>query len=122
MAEGGGDGGDAKEGETMRIWDCGSPLYDSHELVSVSFVIERHLMVLPSVAAGSRRFKSFRRSHRRDRAAGAVAELPEMGSGCLQWSRKSRKKGEKSDKSNSFRTGFVKRFVCVRWNFNFLDE
>ncbi|CAL0315359.1 unnamed protein product [Lupinus luteus] len=29
------------------IWDCGSPLYDSHELVSLSHMVERHMMVWP---------------------------------------------------------------------------
>ncbi|EXB61979.1 hypothetical protein L484_002759 [Morus notabilis] len=39
----------------LAIWDCGSPLYDSYELVSLSHLIERHLMILPSLG-GSRRF------------------------------------------------------------------
>ena len=30
------------------IWDCGSPLYDSHELASLSLIIERHMRALPS--------------------------------------------------------------------------
>ncbi|KAL2234666.1 UNVERIFIED_CONTAM: hypothetical protein Sindi_1198800 [Sesamum indicum] len=30
------------------VWDCGSPLYDAYELVSVANVIERHTMALPS--------------------------------------------------------------------------
>lgn len=29
------------------IWDCGSPLYDSHELVSIAYTIERHMMAWP---------------------------------------------------------------------------
>ncbi|KAL6982008.1 hypothetical protein U1Q18_023626 [Sarracenia purpurea var. burkii] len=38
------------EDETMKkIWDCGSPLYDSYELVSVDRVIDRHIMALPSL-------------------------------------------------------------------------
>lgn len=41
--------------EALAIWDCGSPLYDSYELVSLSHLIERHLMTLPSLG-GSRRF------------------------------------------------------------------
>ncbi|CAI9764157.1 unnamed protein product [Fraxinus pennsylvanica] len=32
---------------TLKVWDCGSPLYDSYELVSVSHIIERHFMVFP---------------------------------------------------------------------------
>ncbi|KAI3449251.1 hypothetical protein Pfo_005916, partial [Paulownia fortunei] len=35
------------EEEAIKIWDCGSPLYDSYELVAVTNVIERHFMILP---------------------------------------------------------------------------
>ncbi|KAI3453798.1 hypothetical protein Pfo_010461 [Paulownia fortunei] len=28
-------------------WDCGSPLYDAYELVSLANIIERHMMTLP---------------------------------------------------------------------------
>ncbi|KAL0373780.1 UNVERIFIED_CONTAM: hypothetical protein Sradi_3293700 [Sesamum radiatum] len=38
---------EADDEEALKIWDCGSPLYDSYELVAVSNVIERHLMELP---------------------------------------------------------------------------
>ncbi|OIV95044.1 hypothetical protein TanjilG_10864 [Lupinus angustifolius] len=31
------------------IWDCGSPLYDSHELVSLAYAIERHMITWPSI-------------------------------------------------------------------------
>ena len=41
--------------DNLAIWDCGSPLYDSYELVSLSHLIERHLMILPSLG-GSKRF------------------------------------------------------------------
>ncbi|KAI3901250.1 hypothetical protein MKW92_040970 [Papaver armeniacum] len=41
------------------VWDCGSPLYDSFELVSLTHVIERNMMVLPfSVLRSSKRFTS----------------------------------------------------------------
>ncbi|GLT79740.1 hypothetical protein SLA2020_512170 [Shorea laevis] len=40
--------GDAKSA----IWDCGSLLYDSFELASLSHLIERHLMVLPCLSSG----------------------------------------------------------------------
>ncbi|KAJ9681259.1 hypothetical protein PVL29_020236 [Vitis rotundifolia] len=36
------------------VWDCGSPLYDSYELVTVSCIIERNLMKLPSFARSKR--------------------------------------------------------------------
>ncbi|CAO2819180.1 unnamed protein product [Amaranthus hypochondriacus] len=35
------------------IWDCGSPLYDSHELASLSLIIERHMRALPSSSLSS---------------------------------------------------------------------
>ncbi|KAK4400938.1 hypothetical protein Sango_1199900 [Sesamum angolense] len=31
-----------------KVWDCGSPLYDAYELVSVANIIDRHTMALPS--------------------------------------------------------------------------
>ncbi|KAK4379200.1 hypothetical protein RND71_001062 [Anisodus tanguticus] len=33
--------------ETMKIWDCRSPLYDSYELVAISHLIERKFMKFP---------------------------------------------------------------------------
>lgn len=36
-------------GANVIIWDCGSPLYDSYELVSLCYLIERHMMSLPSL-------------------------------------------------------------------------
>ncbi|KAG2725476.1 hypothetical protein I3760_01G068300 [Carya illinoinensis] len=42
--------------EALAIWDCGSPLYDSYELVSLAHIIERHLMKLPNISGGSKRF------------------------------------------------------------------
>ncbi|PIN13877.1 hypothetical protein CDL12_13482 [Handroanthus impetiginosus] len=38
---------EAADEEVLKIWDCGSPLYDSYELVAVSNVIERHCLALP---------------------------------------------------------------------------
>ncbi|OVA01918.1 hypothetical protein BVC80_9079g58 [Macleaya cordata] len=55
-----------EEGEkALVVWDCGSPLYDSFELASVTHIIERNLMILPfssssssssSSSGGSKRF------------------------------------------------------------------
>ncbi|XWS35873.1 hypothetical protein CRYUN_Cryun20dG0034100 [Craigia yunnanensis] len=42
------------DAEAFAIWDCGSPLYDSYELVSLSYLIERHLMKLPSLGGSNR--------------------------------------------------------------------
>ncbi|XP_021846694.1 uncharacterized protein [Spinacia oleracea] len=35
------------------VWDCGSPLYDSFELSSLSHIIERHMMALPPSSSSS---------------------------------------------------------------------
>lgn len=37
-----------EEEKALAIWDLGSPLYDSLEVVSLAHLIERHLMTLPS--------------------------------------------------------------------------
>ncbi|KAJ4953970.1 hypothetical protein NE237_030802 [Protea cynaroides] len=56
--EGGGGGGTtAAEGKgkaSLGVWDCGSPLYDSFELTSLSHLIERHMMILPSFGRSGR--------------------------------------------------------------------
>ncbi|ESQ43913.1 hypothetical protein EUTSA_v10006386mg [Eutrema salsugineum] len=36
------------------LWDCGSPLYDSYELVSLTHIIERHFMSLPSLPGAAK--------------------------------------------------------------------
>ncbi|CAJ1961258.1 unnamed protein product [Sphenostylis stenocarpa] len=33
--------------EAVLKWDCGSLLYDSHELISLAYTIERHMIVWP---------------------------------------------------------------------------
>ncbi|XP_061349871.1 disease resistance-like protein DSC1 [Gastrolobium bilobum] len=38
-----------EEAKAKSMWDCGSPLYDSYELVSLDHLIDRHLMTLPSL-------------------------------------------------------------------------
>lgn len=35
--------------EGISKWDCGSPLYDSYELVTLSHHIDKHLMTLPNL-------------------------------------------------------------------------
>ncbi|GFY92326.1 hypothetical protein Acr_08g0007220 [Actinidia rufa] len=42
-----------EEDEAKKIWDCGSPLYDSHELVSLGHAIDRHIMALPSLGGST---------------------------------------------------------------------
>lgn len=43
-----------EESLDIKIWDCGSPLYDAYELVAVSNLMERHFMILPYLS-GSRK-------------------------------------------------------------------
>uniref|UniRef100_A0A6N2N5L4 Uncharacterized protein n=1 Tax=Salix viminalis TaxID=40686 RepID=A0A6N2N5L4_SALVM len=43
--------------KALAIWDLDSSLYDSHELVSLTQLIERHLVTLPSLG-GSKRLSS----------------------------------------------------------------
>jgi hypothetical protein len=65
-------GGNEEEEElVLATWDCGSPLYDSFELASVHYILEKHTMVLPFFpdAAVSR---SRRRSQRRHHQGGAA--------------------------------------------------
>ncbi|KAL3615700.1 hypothetical protein CASFOL_041361 [Castilleja foliolosa] len=45
--------------EAMRIWDCGSPLYDSYELVALTNIIERKFMIFPNYLSGSRKAAAF---------------------------------------------------------------
>ncbi|CAN0825174.1 hypothetical protein LINGRAHAP2_LOCUS332 [Linum grandiflorum] len=49
-----------EEKSTGKWWDLGSQLYDSHELVSINHLIERHLLALPGSWSNrlSRKFSS----------------------------------------------------------------
>ncbi|KAJ4780672.1 ATP-dependent DNA helicase mph1 [Rhynchospora pubera] len=38
---------EVKEALQVPVWDCGSHLYDSYELVSFSHFLDRHVMLLP---------------------------------------------------------------------------
>lgn len=55
-----------EEEKVIKIWDCGSPLYDSYELVALSHLIDRHLMALPYLS-GSRKetYESFQKAKSR---------------------------------------------------------
>ncbi|KAJ0246485.1 Uncharacterized protein HA466_0170170 [Hirschfeldia incana] len=60
------------------LWDCGSPLYDSYELVSLTHIIERHFMYLPSLS-GTRKVCSSRTpsdlGDKANRTASTVVDL-----------------------------------------------
>ncbi|RYR75043.1 hypothetical protein Ahy_A02g009751 [Arachis hypogaea] len=36
------------------LWDCGSPLYDSFELATLSHIIDRHTVVLPHLSGSKK--------------------------------------------------------------------
>ncbi|XVE77253.1 hypothetical protein DITRI_Ditri13aG0047300 [Diplodiscus trichospermus] len=101
------------------IWDCGSPLYDSYELVSLCHLIERHLMKLPSLGC-SKRLTSGRFSHPSDvtlatttadptsiaaRAKEPSSLMHSLGEflGRKLWKR--RRFGQRRDKPKKLRTG-----------------
>ncbi|KAE9593552.1 hypothetical protein Lalb_Chr18g0044291 [Lupinus albus] len=44
-----GDYDDRSQKRDFPTWDCGSALYDSHELVSLVYAIERHMITWPSI-------------------------------------------------------------------------
>nr|KYP56083.1 hypothetical protein KK1_002313 [Cajanus cajan] len=50
----------------MSMWDCGSPLYDCYELVSLDHIIDRHLMAFPSSSHGSSKSIITRFTHHHD--------------------------------------------------------
>ncbi|GKD34460.1 hypothetical protein Tco_1249969 [Tanacetum coccineum] len=54
-----------EEGLASQIWDCGSPLYDSYELASITNVIDRHLMKFPNVTRSHVRPSSYSPSSRK---------------------------------------------------------
>ncbi|KAG5223209.1 4-hydroxy-tetrahydrodipicolinate reductase [Salix suchowensis] len=70
-----------QEEKTLAIWDLGSPLYDSYEVVALTHLIERQLMTLPYLG-GSERLSSKMFSSACDDHAVALAALlePDMGS------------------------------------------
>ncbi|KAK8611971.1 hypothetical protein V6N13_132005 [Hibiscus sabdariffa] len=66
-----------EEEAKFAIWDCGSPLYDSYELVSLSHLIERHLMKLPYLGSSKRLTSTRTRfSYLPDAIPATVADTP----------------------------------------------
>jgi hypothetical protein len=75
------DDGEEEEEEGDRglaIWDCGSPLYDSYELVALSHIIDRHLMALPHVSRSKRLIAPF--PHANNVVVTSMASSPPGGS------------------------------------------
>lgn len=60
--EGSNEGGTEKDEGIMKVWDCGSSLYDSYELASLGHVIDRHTMALPFLSRSRRPVKQISHS------------------------------------------------------------
>ncbi|KAI9109805.1 hypothetical protein K1719_018846 [Acacia pycnantha] len=89
-----------EEESGMGIWDCGSPLYDSYELVSLSHVIERHMMVLPSLE-GSKQIKTQFYDVQRLRSSGnhrSSSMANRLNGFLMNWLWKRKRKKEKQRK------------------------
>lgn len=82
-------GKEEEEEEVLATWDCGSPLYDSFEVASLHYVLEKHTMVLPPfpepAAVSSSRRRSQRRHHRGGAALPAdMAKTGNLGAGAAR--------------------------------------
>lgn len=82
-----------------KIWDCGSPLYDSYELASVGHILERHTMAFPFFC---------RDSGGEDR----MTKIKTKGPGV--WKRKESNGGQKWKKLRTGFHSFIGRFRFCR--------
>ncbi|KAL0426095.1 UNVERIFIED_CONTAM: hypothetical protein Sradi_1144300 [Sesamum radiatum] len=107
--------------KAINVWDCGSPLYDSYELVAVSHVVERHLMVLPYLS-GSRNAATNEISHSDDqKPAGDDIEETTMASSSvgkssvlsfLRWNKRKLDGESKQKAKRQKKTGISRIFQC----------
>ncbi|KAL0379422.1 UNVERIFIED_CONTAM: hypothetical protein Sangu_0006500 [Sesamum angustifolium] len=120
--------------KAINVWDCGSPLYDSYELVAVSHVVERHLMVLPYLS-GSRNAATNEISHSDDqKPAGDDIEETTMASSSagkssvlsfLRWNKRKLDVESKQKAKRQKKTGISRIFQCriSSWkNSSFLER
>uniref|UniRef100_A0A7C8YNH5 Uncharacterized protein n=1 Tax=Opuntia streptacantha TaxID=393608 RepID=A0A7C8YNH5_OPUST len=125
-------GDEERESEKVmnKVWDCGSPLYDSYELATLTHLIERHLMALPNSLGGSKRFRLSRHNHNQNQKMmmmmvnqGSTAVMvsssnsrkPSMQSGCVGlgrvWKRMRGERGMKIIKPTRCRPPGIKWFI-----------
>ncbi|CAN6710834.1 unnamed protein product [Malus baccata var. baccata] len=95
-----------KEDEEFGIWDCGSLLYDSYEFVSISHLIERHLMALPYSLGGSRRFITNIYTHYSSGMASTVSSDMRSSSTTREAKRRRVLFGERKGKNKKRKLGF----------------
>ncbi|KAJ6338364.1 hypothetical protein OIU76_007937 [Salix suchowensis] len=91
--------------KALAIWDLDSSLYDSHELVSLTHLIERHLMTLPSLG-GVKRLSS-KKTSQASVAVPAAILVSNMGS-------KSETKRLRSSSTLNTMSEFVKRKLRIK--------
>ncbi|XP_028794725.1 uncharacterized protein LOC114750327 [Neltuma alba] len=103
-----------EEESAFGIWDCGSPLYDSYELASLSHMIERHMMALPYLE-GSKQMNTEFLDVQNLRSSGSHggSSLANRLSGFLVswvWKRK-----RKKEKQRKMRSGFSGICDTIGW-------
>lgn len=108
-----------KNARVFPIWDCGSPLYDSSELVSLSHIIERHMMEWPYLGGSKQIITNFS-----DPDEVMISTVNVKGSSKwiylsellekIMWKRKVAKqgKGKKHKKMQFGFSGFYHRLIC----------
>ncbi|XP_054796064.1 uncharacterized protein LOC129301528 [Prosopis cineraria] len=103
-----------KEESGFPIWDCGSPLYDSYELVSLTHLIERHMMALPSPGGSRQINREFcdAADLRSSGKAGGSSVANRVGGFLVNWVWKRKRKKEKHRK---VRTGFSGICDTIAW-------
>lgn len=100
--------GKNEDAATFATWDCGSSLYDSYELVSLSHVIERHLMEQPMT--GISHPTDFTPVSIADPTSKSIAKESSLMSSLVElheskcW--KKRRFGQRRDKAIKLRSGF----------------
>lgn len=109
---------DEKEARsTFPIWDCGSPLYDSCELVSLSHMIERHMMVAWPCTGGSKQIITQLSGPEHEviisavnaKSSSKLTGLSEFFEKIIMWKRKGKK--HKKIQTGGL-SGFYNRLVC----------
>ncbi|KAK4593874.1 hypothetical protein RGQ29_017810 [Quercus rubra] len=107
--------GKEDEEEEKEIWDCGSPLYDSYELASLSHIIDRHLMALPHLGLGGCGLRSNNVVVMVSESINREEKNSSTGSGCvmnMMWKRKVTIGGRRNEKPQKIKTwisSFFKR-------------
>ena len=116
--------GKEDEEEEKEIWDCGSPLYDSYELASLSHIIDRHLMALPHLGLGGCGLRSNNVVVMVSESINREKNNSSTGSGCvmnMMWKRKVTIGGRRNEKPQSLRKSkrgflpFLKGLVLGRY-------